>query len=96
MKRVLMILGVVSLLSLAALAQGNTVTICHVPPGNQTAGQTITISQSALNTHLAHGDFPVSCEALGPSDRSFVVFGLMFVGWAGLMLYRRNYQTSRQ
>lgn len=39
------------------------VTICHIPPGNQNNPITITINQSALSTHLAHGDTLGSCDA---------------------------------
>lgn len=41
----------------------NTVTICHIPPGNPTAKKTITISQSALKAHQKHGDFVGQCGA---------------------------------
>lgn len=39
------------------------VTICHIPPGNPNNPITITINQSALSTHLAHGDTLGSCDA---------------------------------
>jgi hypothetical protein len=39
-----------------AAAASNTVTICHMPPGNPANGQSITISVNALPAHLAHGD----------------------------------------
>ena len=38
----------------------NKVVICHIPPGNPSNAHTITISQSAVQAHLAHGD------SLGP------------------------------
>jgi hypothetical protein len=40
-------------------ATGNAdkkVTICHIPPGNSENKHTLDISDSALQTHLAHGD----------------------------------------
>ena len=37
------------------------VEICHVPPGNPNARHTITVSSSALSTHLAHGDSLGEC-----------------------------------
>lgn len=37
-------------------AQGNSVTICHRPPGNHSKVKAITVSQNALPAHLAHGD----------------------------------------
>src|SRR3989344_9493714 len=36
-------------------ASNNTVTICHVPPGNSSANETITINDNAVQTHLDHG-----------------------------------------
>ena len=36
--------------------------ICHIPPGNPNNPQTITISKSALATHLSHGDHKGECE----------------------------------
>lgn len=36
--------------------EGDRVTICHRPPGNPNAAHTITISRSALQEHLDHGD----------------------------------------
>jgi hypothetical protein len=44
---------------------GPKVTICHVPPGNPSNAHTITISQSAIPAHLAHGDRLGSCAG-GP------------------------------
>lgn len=35
---------------------GGKVTICHIPPGNPTNPQTISINENALAEHLAHGD----------------------------------------
>ncbi len=98
MKRVLMIALAVCLLSVVTLAQGSRITICHIPPGNQTpqGAQTITISSASLDAHLAHGDFSVPCEALGPTDRSVVVFGSLLLTWAGLMLYRRYHQMQQR
>jgi hypothetical protein len=36
--------------------EDDKVTICHRPPGNPNAAHTITISRSALEDHLSHGD----------------------------------------
>lgn len=38
------------------------VSICHVPPGNETNRHTIVIPRSALKAHLAHGDVEGTCE----------------------------------
>ena len=40
-----------------AQAQGEKITICHIPPGNPENAHLITISINALQTHLEqHGD----------------------------------------
>ena len=44
-------------------AGGTKVTICHIPPGNPANFHTITISENALQAHLAHGDLPGACHA---------------------------------
>jgi len=55
-----------------ALAQQNKVDICHIPPGNPSAAQMITVSESRAPDHLAHGDlgpnnvFPCACPCEGP------------------------------
>ena len=46
------------------------VTICHRPPGNPNNAKTITISKSALQAHLAHGDTQGEC---GSSDDGMLV-----------------------
>ena len=38
------------------------ITICHIPPGNPGNAKTITISQSAVAAHLAHGDSLGECS----------------------------------
>ncbi|MBI4142213.1 hypothetical protein HY484_04770, partial [Candidatus Woesearchaeota archaeon] len=43
-------------------AESDKITICHVPPGNPENTHTITISKSALETHLAHGDSVGECK----------------------------------
>lgn len=37
------------------------ITICHIPPGNPDNAHEITIDESALPAHLAHGDTEGSC-----------------------------------
>jgi hypothetical protein len=39
------------------------VTLCHLPPGETSNWQTITVSEKALSAHLAHGDLAGSCDA---------------------------------
>ena len=36
--------------------------ICHIPPGNPDNAHTICISASALDAHVAHGDYLGACE----------------------------------
>ena len=43
-------------------ASGAQITICHIPPGNPAARQTIRISPNAWPAHQAHGD---TCGACG-------------------------------
>lgn len=45
-----------------ALAADDEVTICHIPQHNLESAHDITISESALVAHLAHGDFNGKCE----------------------------------
>ena len=41
----------------AAMAGGpSKVTICHIPPGDPSDLETLTVSTNALPAHLAHGD----------------------------------------
>jgi hypothetical protein len=50
------------ILTPAASAQGEKVTICHIPPGNPANAHSITISVSALQTHIdQHGDSIGEC-----------------------------------
>lgn len=44
---------------------GGFVTICHIPPGNPSNPQTITIATSALPAHLAHGCSVGACNGDG-------------------------------
>ena len=38
------------------------VTLCHVPPGDEENAHTITVGESAVRAHLAHGDYLGECE----------------------------------
>ncbi len=38
------------------------VTICHVPPGNPANAHTISVGESAVSAHLAHGDYTGACS----------------------------------
>jgi hypothetical protein len=51
---------VIYLFCTVAFAQ-EKITICHLPPGNPENMHTITISQNALQAHLAHGDYEGEC-----------------------------------
>jgi hypothetical protein len=39
----------------------NKITICHIPSGNADTSNTICIAQSALDAHIAHGDYLGDC-----------------------------------
>jgi len=45
------------------------VTICHQPPGNPGERKTLTVPQSALKAHLAHGDVTGDCAAENVGDK---------------------------
>jgi hypothetical protein len=76
------------------------VTICHYPPGNPDNAHTITLSEDALEAHIAHGDAPGPCAgdlvggvmalaAESPQGGCAAAPG----GWlllAGLLLVRRR------
>ena len=40
------------------------VTICHMPPGNPTNARTISVDESSLKAHMAHGDKFGECPAV--------------------------------
>lgn len=44
------------------------VTICHIPPGNPENAHTITVSESAVAAHTAHGDSLGGCDSGGSSS----------------------------
>ncbi|TAH20099.1 MAG: VWA domain-containing protein [Cytophagales bacterium] len=46
------------------------VIICHKPPGNPSNSKTITVSKTALQAHLAHGDSQGAC---GSSDDGLLI-----------------------
>ncbi len=58
----LMLVAVALALANPVMAGGNKVDVCHIPPGNPDNKHTITISNKALDAHLAHGDLAGSCE----------------------------------
>jgi hypothetical protein len=57
------------LFSTSAVA-GNKVTICHIPPGNPDNAHTITVSTSAVDAHMAHGDSMGECDTGGSGSSS--------------------------
>ena len=60
--------GVGGLLASVAFAQATKVDICHIPPGNPDNAHTITISESAVSTHLDHGDREGPCDTARTDD----------------------------
>jgi hypothetical protein len=47
---------------------GHKVVICHHPPGNPDNAHTITVDQSAVPAHLAHGDTLGPCPPKSHGD----------------------------
>ncbi len=45
------------------------VEICHIPPGNPDNAHTIEVSQNAVPTHLAHGDYLGECQPVKKSKK---------------------------
>jgi len=56
-----------------AECNGNKVLICHVPPGNTSNRHEICVSPSAVDTHLANGDYLGPCC---PDDDEGVTVGI--------------------
>jgi hypothetical protein len=51
---------------------GDKQAVCHIPPGNPDNPQTIVVSESAVPTHLEHGDTLGPCpEDGGPPDDQY-------------------------
>ena len=59
----LLLLGLAWLATPALAARAPKVEICHIPPGNPENFHTITISENAVEAHLAHGDLAGACDA---------------------------------
>ena len=51
-----LLIALFALTASVAWAGDAKVQVCHVPPGNPANFHTITISENALQAHLAHGD----------------------------------------
>lgn len=54
--------------TLAAGAKVAKVTLCHVPPGNPLQAHAISVSPSAVNAHLSHGDYLGQCHVCAPGS----------------------------
>ena len=57
------LIALFALTASAAWAGNAKVQVCHIPPGNPSNFHTITISENALQAHLAHGDIAGTCFA---------------------------------
>ena len=68
MKRLAAFVMAGSVLLLGSVAMAQKVNICHVPPGNPSNAHTISVSQSAVPAHLAHGDTLGACECRVDAD----------------------------
>lgn len=49
-------------------ANGRKITICHIPAGNPDNAHEIEILESALSSHLAHGDYVGACDGGDDGD----------------------------
>ena len=49
-------------------------TICHIPPGNPNNPQTIKVGASAVNPHLAHGDYLGVCGGCPTTNYTFIQY----------------------
>jgi hypothetical protein len=56
----------IAVLARTMVAKDDNITICHLPPGNPSNPQTITVAQSAVAAHQRHGDTLGPC-AVSPS-----------------------------
>ena len=50
------------------VGQNGKVDVCHLPPGNPENAHTLSVSENAVKSHLAHGDWIGDCEACDPQD----------------------------
>ncbi len=69
---ILLLLGTAGLANPALAARGPRVEICHLPPGNPDNFQTITISENAVASHFAHGDYAGACDAAPVCGNGFI------------------------
>lgn len=72
MKKVYVSKGIIFLILLLAIifvatAYAAKVTVCHIPPGDPENYHDITISETALQAHLDHGDYEGTCQENCPS-----------------------------
>ena len=49
------------------------VTLCHFPPGNPESPETLSVAESAVDAHLAHGDYLGQCPCACPPGISSCV-----------------------
>ncbi|OIO70440.1 MAG: hypothetical protein COW19_00290 [Zetaproteobacteria bacterium CG12_big_fil_rev_8_21_14_0_65_55_1124] len=56
------VLTTLGLDSASASGRSSKATICHIPPGNPGNQHTISVSQSAVSAHMAHGDVMGACS----------------------------------
>ena len=69
------------------------VAICHIPPGNPENAHTITVSESAVPAHMAHGDALGECDAGGGGGGSSSTGSL--VGASFVICDDREGETGR-
>ncbi len=52
------------------------VDVCHLPPGHPENAHTLSVSENAVKSHLAHGDWIGDCDACNPAsyDNRFIEY----------------------
>lgn len=50
--------------------------ICHLPPGNPGNPQDLNVAPSAVNAHLAHGDWVGTCSPCTTANNKFIEYSL--------------------
>ncbi len=68
------------------------VDICHLPPGNPNNAHTLNVSENAVKSHLAHGDWIGDCDLCDPEnyENRFIEYRIA----AGNRLMRRVLRTN--
>lgn len=61
-------------IDVVSVGANGKVDICHLPPGNPSNQQDLSVSTSALDAHLAHGDWLGACMTCSVTNNKYVEF----------------------